>query len=251
MFYKEDCEIVDVKLDGHYIWMTMKTDEIALASVPGQFINIRVNSLYDPLLRRPMSICNVDGNNITILVLVRGRGSRILAEKKKGDVLNIIGPLGNCFPIRKKKAIFLAGGIGVAPFLYLSKSYDKPKLLFGVKGKEWLPDIKPFEKYCDLKIISEDGSTGEKGTILSLVEDMLFNKVVDDVIIYACGPNPMLKALTGFFRKKNVDEVYYSLESFMACGFGACKGCAVTTPEGNYKLVCTDGPIFKWNEVVL
>ena len=184
------------------------------------------------------------------MVKIRGKGTKLLSEKNVGDNINIIGPLGNGFPLIKtdKKIIFIAGGIGIAPFLYLSKYYNKPDLYLGIKNKDLLPDLEGFEKYCNLYLSSEDGSVGIKGNIIDLVKDIDFVSA----ITFVCGPVPMLKSLQDLFFniKKNENiQAYFSLETYMGCGFGVCKGCAVKTSDGKYKLACTDGPVFYWNEI--
>ncbi len=247
MKYKENCEIIKKEITGHYLYLKMKTYKIASEALPGQFINIRISDTYDPLLRRPMSVCDAGGDELSVLVLIKGRGTELLSEKKAGDKLNIIGPLGNAFPLTKKKGLFIAGGTGIAPFLFLSKKLAGSTLLFGVRSSEWLPDLKPFEKNCKIIIASEDGSIGEKGTVV----DLAMKYDLNEYAIYACGPNPMFNALNVLLNKKPGCEAYYSVETIMGCGFGVCKGCSVETHEGGYKLVCTDGPVFSWNEVKL
>ncbi|MCX7821200.1 MAG: dihydroorotate dehydrogenase electron transfer subunit [Brevinematales bacterium] len=245
MKFQEDAKIVEKRIFNNYLYLSIETKNIANNALPGQFVNLRVNSGFDPFLRRPFSISDVEGDIIKLFVLIKGRGTNLLAEKREGDIVNIIGPLGNSFPIFEKESIFVAGGIGVAPFLFLARYVKSITLLFGIRDKSFLPDIKMFS---DFKVIlsSDDGSIGEKGTVLDLLVKEDFTRKV----IYACGPNPLFRALNKIFlRCKNV-EAYYSLENYMACGFGACKGCAIETINGN-KLVCKDGPIFKWNEVLL
>ncbi len=247
MKYREICYINDKKTHGSYIFLTMKTRNIARESKPGQFINIRVADTFDPLLRRPMSICDADGDYLSVLVQVKGRATKLLAEKDCGDPVNIIGPLGTSFPVSGKKALFIAGGTGIAPFLFLSRFVKPAALLMGVRTSSLLPDLELFTRDMNVKISSDDGSAGTRGRVLELLKDY----PLKDYTIYACGPNPMLKAISGELKKCPDAAAYYSVETMMGCGFGACRGCAVESRGGGYKLACTDGPVFKWDEVKL
>ncbi len=243
MKFQEECKIVEKKIYNNYLFLKLETKEIAKNAKPGQFVNIRVSENYDPLLRRPFSISDCEENFISLLIQIKGRATKILSDRKEGENLNIIGPLGNSFPLSEKDALFIAGGIGIAPFPFLFRYIKNAKMLFGVKSSNFLPDMKVFSG-MDILISSDDGSVGEKGTVVDLLVKEDFLKKT----IYVCGPNPLFKALNKVFCEEV--EAYYSLENYMACGFGACKGCVVKTIYGN-KLVCKDGPIFKWNEVIL
>ncbi len=248
MKYRENCEIVEKKIFSHYLYLKLRTVKIAAEAKPGQFINVRAyEDSFDPLLRRPMSICDSDGECISILVLVKGRSTKLLSEKCAGDYLNILGPLGNSFPETGKKAVFAAGGVGIAPFLFFSRILKPEVLLFGVRSKEFLPDMAPFMETMNIRIATEDGSSGTKGTVLDLLKEI----DLGDKSLYACGPNPMLGAINGELKKYGSLDAWYSIETMMGCGFGACKGCAVETPGGDYKLACVDGPVFRWDGVKL
>ena len=239
--------IIDKKISGPYLTLKVKTEKIAEAAEPGQFVNIRVTETLDPLLRRPVSIADAVDGILTLIILIKGKGTRLLAEKKVGETLNIIGPLGNPFPEPGRTPLFIAGGIGAAPFLFLGKKHSGSTLLLGVRSKEFLPELEPFEKVCKIEIASDDGSVGTKGTVI----DLLTKHEIPKHTIYACGPNPMFRALNKLFSNCPESEAYYSLETYMGCGFGACKGCTVETRSGDYKLTCTDGPVFPWNEALL
>jgi dihydroorotate dehydrogenase electron transfer subunit len=265
MKYKELCPIIEKKITGSYLTLKIRTEHIAQNAKPGQFVNIRVTETLDPLLRRPISICDAEGDILTLMVLIKGRGTKLLAGKQEGDSINIIGPLGNGFQKTDRKAIFTAGGIGIAPFLFLSKQMKGSILLVGARNSELMPDTKPFEKYSKVFTATDDGSSGRKGTVIDLLAD--YN--LSEYCVYACGPAPMFRAVSKLLRNcssaedrksdvqflpgtaKKLPEAFYSLETYMGCGFGACKGCTVETAGGDYKLSCTDGPVFKWNEVKL
>ncbi len=248
MKYQEQCEIVEKIIDHSYLFLKFRTKNIAKNALAGQFVNIRVNNSFTPLLRRPFSITDTEGDTLSLLILLKGKGTEALFGKKIGDFLDIIGPLGNSFPLINRRAIFVAGGVGIAPFFFLSKTISSGLLLFGVKSKEYLPELSAYSSsFSEVKIASEDGSSGKKGTVI----DLLSEYDLSDKVVYACGPNPMLRAVSKILRDCAQVEAYYSIETIMGCGFGVCKGCAVETPSGQYKLACTDGPIFSWNEVKL
>lgn len=251
MKYKEYSRIVRTKTIGHYLLLKLETENIAQNALPGQFVNIRVGEGYDPLLRRPISISDIDGHYLTLVILIRGKGTQMLANKRLDDTINLIGPLGNSFPSSDKDAIFIAGGIGLAPFLNIARNSKNPTLLLGVRNADLLPPLEDevfdvLKDKCDILISSDDGSVGIQGNTLDLLKKLDFR----DKIIYACGPNPMFKALQSYFKTLGFEvDAHFSLESYMGCGFGACKGCAVEMNSGEIKLCCVDGAVFKWDEV--
>jgi len=238
--------IENIRLDGNYLWIDLLTQNIAKVSRPGQFVNVRAGETLDPLLRRPLSVCDADGDRLKLLVLIKGKGTKQLLNKKTGDTLNIIGPLGNGFPETTRKPLFVAGGIGVAPFLFLSKKYPEAELLLGARNSSLLPDLTLFKKSCRIETATDDGSAGIKGTVI----DLAAKRSLDKYTIFACGPNPMFHALTRLLKNCPEADAYFSIETMMGCGFGACKGCSVSAKDGQFKLACTDGPVFRWDEVL-
>lgn len=214
----------------------------SLKGVPGQFYMLKVGNL-DPLLPRPISIYDVGENEISFLYQVVGKGTEIMAEKKRGDTIEILGPLGNGFKIEGEKVAVVGGGIGIAPLLYLCKklkSVNKHVEVFlGYRTKPYLTE--EFEKVADkVSIATEDGSVGHKGYVTEIIGN-------DFDTLYSCGPNLMTKSL----KSLNIcDREYYSLEARMACGIGACLGCSIKTVNG-MKRVCHEGPIFSKDEVIL
>ncbi len=198
-------------------------------------------------MRRPFSISDVKGDILKLVIQVKGKGTTILANKNENENLNIIGPLGNPFPLNLKEPLFIAGGIGIAPFPFLAKYFRRATLLYGVKSRETLVDLSIIPENVEVVLSSDDGSIGEKGTVI----DLLVRHGFENKTIYACGPVPLFRALNKVFLKcKTSISAYYLFETIMACGFGACKGCTIETNNG-YKLVCKDGPVFFWNEVKL
>ncbi len=229
----------------------VKSPQIADKALPGQFCNIKITENNFPLLRRPFSISNVESDVISFLFDVHGKGTKILSQKEKGNVIDILGPLGNGFCINDdfEIAIILSGGIGVAAFPFLIKRIANKKIysFVGSRNKENLIT----QNLPNTLIATDDGSVGFKGNVLELFIKERKNIGNKKIKIFACGPTPMLKAVQQYaIKEKLLCEI--SAESAMACGFGICQGCVV---EGNnsekYKLICADGPVFNAEEVEL
>ena len=239
----------------NYFHLAVHAPKITKEALPGQFLNIKVNDAFEPLLRRPLSIHRIKGANIELLYEVVGKATRILSQRKPGECLDIIGPLGNGFTLRnsghKKLNILVAGGMGVAPLLFLAEKLAgrKPLALIGAKNKKSLSCIEEFKQIgCVAKIATDDGSSGFKGYVSELLNNELSTMNHELSTIYACGPRPMLKEITRLAKKHNI-PVQVSLEEHMACGIGACLGCTVNTKEG-FKRVCKEGPVFNGDEII-
>ncbi len=222
-------------------------------------------------LRRPFSICVAKNKTFSIFFKVVGPGTDILSQKKEGDVLNIIGPLGCGYFLSSLPSplspIFVAGGTGIASLFFLAKrvTNHKPRatIFIGAKTKKEIFFKKELEKNgCKVIASTDDGSYGHKGYIsdvfsryLSTIHYPLFTAV------YACGPRPMLKKIAETSEKYKL-KCYVSLEEKMACGVGACMGCVVktristdmktqiNTADFEYKRVCKDGPVFDADEII-
>jgi dihydroorotate dehydrogenase electron transfer subunit len=215
---------------------------------PGQFVNIRVENTFTPLLRRPFSIARKEGTTATILFDVVGEGTKLLSEKKRGDMLDVLGPLGTPYtmPDKDSTAILVAGGLGMAPMPLLTQALhaggiDKIHTFLGARTKEYLVDY----KLTNVQYATDDNSMGYSGTVVSLVEEWLEAGYPERARVFACGPNPMLKALQIALQRRHIPG-QVSLECVMACGVGICQGCPVET-VGNtqrYRLVCKEGPVF-------
>ncbi|MCL1987854.1 MAG: dihydroorotate dehydrogenase electron transfer subunit [Firmicutes bacterium] len=223
---------------------------------PGQFVMVYPNH-GGMLLPRPISICR-QTKNITMLVYkILGDGTRYMSTLKQGDSLLIMGPIGNSFEIKPhKKVALVGGGIGIPPmvFLYDTIKSQEVDVFLGFKDTHFLTTL--FTD-ANLHIVTEDltalkslqnpsGNIYPKnGNVLDLLESQ--SQQYDE--IYACGPNPMLKALCKYADKKNI-PLQISLEERMACGLGACVCCVANTPQG-YVKICCDGPVFYSDKVVL
>jgi dihydroorotate dehydrogenase electron transfer subunit len=227
--------------------------KIARLIKPGQFLNIRVSENSFPLLRRPFSICDVEGDNIFLMFNILGEGTRILSHKHKGDLIDILGPLGNGFNIEGdyKTAIIVAGGLGAAPFPYLTRKIKGKKSIMSFVGGRTKQDVISYGME-NLILSSDDGSIGYKGNVVQSLENNLDKIDIASAKVFACGPNAMLRVLKDFCLKHNlVCEV--STECAMACGFGICQGCPIesTSNPDKYLLVCKDGPVFNIKDVVI
>lgn len=222
--------------------------------LPGQFVNVEIKKATEIFLRRPFSVLDVDykNNTFSLLVKILGRGSKVLTTYKAGEKISVIFPLGKGFtvPEKSEKVLLIGGGSGVAPMLFLSKisglDPDKVHVLLGAKTNLDHVNVESYSKYGKFYFASEDGSLGEKGFVTnhSVYRENLssFDK------IYACGPEPMMKAVANDVYKLNkFCEV--SLENMMACGFGVCLCCVEKTSSGHNKCVCMDGPVFNIKEL--
>ena len=233
--------------------MWLGAGEMAKAAVPGQFIAVYPNDSAR-LLPRPISTCETDPEKelLRIVYRVAGEGTKELSSCRAGDTLSIMGPLGNGFPLKDKKALLIGGGIGIPPMLELAKalSCEKTAVLGYRDSQTFLAE--EIGKYAGLAVATEDGSVGTKGTVL----DAIKAQGLKADIIYACGPTPMLRALKEYAAKEGI-ECWISLEERMACGVGACLGCVCHSKDVDEhsnvrnKRVCKDGPVFLADEVEL
>lgn len=227
--------------------------QVSLQNIlPGQFFNIKVNNSSFPLLRRPFSVSDIKGNSIFFMYKVVGEGTSIISQKKVGEKINLLGPLGNSFiqDDSFNHAILIGGGIGIAPFPYLKRQIEKYKsysVLFGLRTKE---EAHSFG-LDNIEYSSDDGSIGYKGNVVELLDFHLSRIKEKNVKIFGCGPNPMLRALQKYAIDKHLNcEV--SMESAMACGFGICQGCPIENSESDaYKLICKDGPVFNISDITI
>jgi len=241
-------KIVHKEVIGGYTKLSIRDKEIPQGALPGNFAMVKPDDRNDPLLPRPFAILEVDNNIFEILVKVKGKGTKIIAEKSVGDTLFLFGPLGKSF-IPPKKGILIAGGIGVASLFFLSKFMEGGIALLGATSKNGIFGKEIFKKRnFDVYISTEDGSMGKKGLITDMLKN-LFKKGIPSMPLIGCGPLPMLKHLKSLSENKSL-TTYLFLEARMACGIGVCRGCAVRTKSG-YKLICKDGPVFKAEDVIL
>jgi dihydroorotate dehydrogenase electron transfer subunit len=241
-------------LTNEILELTFISDYLAAVAKPGQFINIRVDNHF-PLLRRPFSIFDIEGNKVSIVFNVIGTGTRVLAKKRRGDTLDIVGPCGNNFLSfidgKYETAVFVGGGIGVAPFPFLTRHFPTTTNIvtyLGARHKELIVT----KGLKNVKISTDDGSDGFPGTVLDLIENDFEKNNYGTARFFICGPTRMMKAVADFANQAGFD-CYASLETDMACGIGLCQGCniEVVGKEKKYALVCKEGTIFETRTVVL
>jgi dihydroorotate dehydrogenase electron transfer subunit len=233
-------------------------------ATPGQFVMIRVSPGYDPLLKRPFSIHRLkqDGNRVTMELLYKavGRGTRMLAQLSPGDQTEVIGPLGRGFKVPQNPGcIYIAaGGVGVAPMVFLADRWianeyppQNLKVFLGARNRQELICADQFRKYgLKVHLTTDDGSAGDQCLITDPLAVAVENSPPDQIL--ACGPNPMLACVVGIAEAHGI-ACQISMEAHMACGVGACLGCAVPTSDQSpsYLHVCLNGPVFPADRVTL
>ena len=236
--------------------LVLSPDNIQQRPLPGQFYMIGTDFSYDPLLKRPFSIFREVSGELQFLYRIKGKGTERMKEMKKGDTVNLLGPLGNGYPMPGKNLtpVLVAGGIGIASLFPLAEKLGKNAYLFyGARTKNellMLNELKGLVKK-ELIIGTDDGSEGRKGTVIDALNVFLTSNSqlsTSNFLLYACGPSPMLEAVSKFAAEKGI-KGYISMEENMACGVGACLGCTVKTKKG-YKRVCKEGPVFSAEEIV-
>ncbi len=243
------CKLISKReIAAGFFDFTVYAPEFAKAAQAGQFAHIKVGG---HTLRRPISICRIDktAETLRFVFQIRGEGTAELAAVSEGAYLDILAPLGNSFPLfeREKKALLVGGGIGVPPLLELAGYYGENSVAALGFQTASSAILKADFKNAGAKVMvaTDDGSAGFHG----LVTDMISDTECD--VIYTCGPMPMIKAVTKLAKERSV-LCYVSLEERMACGVGACLGCAVKLKNDGaeyYGHVCKDGPVFDYKEV--
>jgi dihydroorotate dehydrogenase electron transfer subunit len=230
--------------------LTFKSKEIAEDANPGQFVMVQVSEGLEPLLRRPFSICAVEGEGIVALLYKRvGRGTGLLSAMGPGRRMRVLGPLGKGFrlPDPSVSPILVSGGIGAAPMVFLARSIG-PRSFTWLAGYRKAAEIAPFNSLGvpldSISIATEDGSAGGKCLVTGLLESSL-DSYGGHTCVFSCGPSAMLKKVVAITERYHI-PAQVSIETVMACGIGACQGCTVPSSsigEG-YRQVCLDGPVF-------
>lgn len=235
--------------------MVLKAPELVNLAKAGQFVHVRCGDDYDPLLRRPISINRLDREQgrLTLLYKITGRGTEQLSRYRAGDYVDMMGPLGTGFSLQGEKPLLIGGGMGIAPLLALADALA-PRAVTMVMGAQNAAGLICHDDFadvcCGLHVATNDGSAGYRGHAPILAEELFSRHGYD--MIYACGPVPMLRYIQQMSARLKI-PCQLSLEEFMACGVGACLGCTCE-PAGKgapYKKVCTDGPVFWSEEVIL
>lgn len=253
---KENAVVLSQKQLADSIFSMWIKTEAAQTAKPGQFISMYTTD-GTKLLPRPISICEIDREAGSLRVVYRvtseTAGTKQFSGLKEGDIIPIVGPLGNGFPLEKaegKKAFLMGGGIGVPPILELAKQLNCEKqILVGYRDEHTFLS-EQFAENGTLYISTEDGSVGTKGNVMDSIRE---NGLTAD-IIYACGPTPMLRAIKKYAEENEI-ECYISLEEKMACGIGACLACVCKSKDKDHhtnvhnKRICKEGPVFLSTEV--
>ncbi|MBI3314902.1 MAG: dihydroorotate dehydrogenase electron transfer subunit [Candidatus Omnitrophica bacterium] len=241
------------KLCPQFWRLTFDAPQMVRSVKPGQFVHIRTGGGLEPFFRRPFSVYRAQ-KHVEIFYEAVGPGTQLLSQKKKGDTVDVLGPVGTPFalpPEGTKQVVMIAGGIGIAPMLILSDVLKKKKcelvLLYGGRTRG---HVYPMQEFKDggvkVFVATDDGSVGVKGRV-----SKLFDKIKKDpqtTCLYTCGPNAMMAAVQEFAARCGLAG-QAACEETMACGLGACLGCSIRTKHG-YRTVCYDGPAFDIHEVI-
>lgn len=259
MIRQEMMEVVSQKEIAASIFkLSLRGDLAEEMNEPGQFVHLKAGEGTDPLLRRPISISSIcrSEKEFTMIYRADGRGTGLLSQKRPGDRIDVLGPLGKGFSPDEadagETALLIGGGIGVPPLYELSKQLNEKGVrvihVLGFQTKEAVFYETEFSSLGQTIVTTADGTYGKPG----FVTDVIGGFTDEASVIYACGPTMMLRALESFCGGK---KLFVSLEERMGCGIGACFACVCHTaddPEGfSYKKVCTDGPVFRAGEVVI
>lgn len=235
-------EIVENKPLTENVFKMIMRGDVSAITAPGQFVNIKLDGLY---LRRPISVCDVNGDTLTIIYKVVGKGTKQMAQMQKGT-LDVLTGLGNGYDlsVAGEQPLLLGGGVGVPPMYLLAKQL----IAMGKKVRVILGFNTASEVFCEedfvalgaeVSVTTVDGSYGVKGFVTDAMKNMEYSH------FYTCGPEPMLKAV----YKTSVTSGQMSFEKRMGCGFGACMGCSCKTITG-YKRICKEGPVMRKEEIL-
>ncbi len=290
--FRERCAILENKkvAPGHFV-IRIHSPKISKNAKPGQFAQILCEDSYEPLLPRPFSFLTATDQDFSILYHVVGKGTKILSQHAGGESLWVLGPLGNGFerggkrlPAGQagkaesgKKMVLLGGGVGIPPLYHLAETLLKKKIkadsihvFLGARHESLLLCEKDFKRLgVAVSVATDDGSKGHKGFVTELLNAYLCSTAIRypclsgrqalSAILFTCGPTPMLKAVSMIAGKYKLPcEV--SVEVPMACGFGACLGCAIEVrgqktedreqKANRFAIACTEGPVFQAEEII-
>ncbi len=233
--------------------ITLRSPRVAATVEPGQFVHLRIATGADFILRRPFSVHRAAGDGIELLYQVVGRGTHALAQRERGDVMDLIGPLGSGWriPDDAAHALLVAGGLGAAPLGMLAERLAERGIAvttaLGAPSVERVMALKLFDRVCRrVEVATDDGSAGVEGLVTAVTERLLTEERPE--VVYACGPEAMSRTVAAQASAAGV-PCQVSLERLMACGVGACLSCVVATTAGQQR-ACVDGPVFDAGEVL-
>ena len=225
------------------VYKIVLSGDTSAITAPGQFVNIQLGGLY---LRRPISVCDLDGDRLTIVYKAVGKGTEQMSRMSAGEKLDVLTGLGNGYDLELSgnKPVLLGGGVGVPPMYLLARKLleqgKKVSVILGFNTETEIFYEQEFKNLgCDVTVTTVDGSYGIKGFVTTALENMEYS------YFYTCGPEPMLKAV--YKTAKTSGQM--SFEKRMGCGFGACMGCSCKTLTG-YKRICKEGPVMKKEEIL-
>lgn len=228
-------------LNSQVMEMTLEGDVSGIKA--GQFVNIKIDGLF---LRRPISVCEINENELTIIYKIVGKGTEVMSRMKKGDVLDVLTGLGNGYDLSASgnAPLLIGGGVGVPPMYELAKELiaqgKSVTVILGFNTESEVFYEKEFSSLgAKVFVTTVDGSYKIKGFVTDAMKDLSYS------YFYTCGPEPMLKAV----HKCSVTDGEMSFEERMGCGFGACMGCSCKTLTG-YKRICKEGPVMKKGEIL-
>ncbi|MBU1273822.1 MAG: dihydroorotate dehydrogenase electron transfer subunit [Proteobacteria bacterium] len=254
MSQRQSAKVLDNQPVGPSVYLlSLEAPAIAAAARPGQFVMLRVSPGPEPLLARPFSVHGVRGGKLLILYQVVGKGTELLSRARPGQELLAWGPLGRGFGLEVERPALVAGGMGVAPLAFLAERLEERSAAFeafyGLASRETLTAWDPVSGEGAFYLedwgwhgASEDGSQGHHGLATQPLEDWLERAGSPPGAVLACGPLPMLKAVAAICAKRGL-PCQVSLEAPMACGVGACLGCAIPAAGGGYLRACQEGPV--------
>ncbi len=258
MIIQDRMTVIEHQQIAHNIFELTMTGCIASEiNAPGQFVHIRVADSFEPLLRRPLSIASFNKERQEIIIIYRaeGKGTSLLAQKRKGDQVDVLGPLGNGFSIKETEkgetALLVGGGIGVPPLFELSKQLTARGVkcihILGFQSENVVFYENEFKALGETYVVTVDGTAGTQGFVTTVLDGLK----EDFATYYSCGPLPMLQAVQSRLEGKNG---FLSFEQRMGCGIGACFACVCQTTDGidkPYVKVCSDGPVFPAGVIAL
>jgi dihydroorotate dehydrogenase electron transfer subunit len=254
---ERDARLRAIQHWGDFARFVVEAPDVGRIAQPGQFVMVKVSEGTAPLLRRPLGLHDADANGFELFFRIAGQGTALLAKKRPGDRLDVIGPLGRGFTVAPggRTSWLVGGGRGIAPLYFLARALKtagaRPVVFYGGRNLAEIPlrdrlEHAGFELLCS----TDDGGFGFAGFVTALVEKELAGTAPD--IVYACGPDPMMKTLAKTLAKRGV-PAEFSLESIMGCGVGACWGCVHRIRDGSgdgWVKICEEGPVFPGERIL-
>jgi dihydroorotate dehydrogenase electron transfer subunit len=239
--------------DGIFV-IGLESEHLARYAEPGQFVNVRCGDACLPLLRRPFSVSRIEGSTVELMFNIVGQGTRMLAARKTGDVVDVLGPLGVPFSLKGdfETALLVGGGLGAAPMPLLADRLRREgknvQTFLGARSATQITE----SHMVNAEVATDDGTKGYQGTVVDLLKRFVTAMKPMRLKIFGCGPTRMLKALSEYADAAGI-ECELSLEGDMACGIGICQGCPVERADGKkkYSLVCVEGPTFNSHDIIL